>query len=141
MRLRSAKRRSGFTLIEILIVMVIIGLLAAILLPNFIRAKYRAYLSASEHNLRALAAAMESYSAEEGIYPPGGQLDPSHVLFTSDHMKPSDVTDPSNGSRYELLSSGDNYTLITHANHHLVFEYVAIDHPQYTPTSGLILAP
>ena len=61
--------RKGFTLVEIMIVVAIIALLAAIAIPNLLRARLNANDSASKATLQALATAMESYAAANGVYP------------------------------------------------------------------------
>jgi prepilin-type N-terminal cleavage/methylation domain-containing protein len=61
--------RRGFTLIELLIVVVIIGILAAIAIPKFASTKERAYVAKMKGDLRNLATAQESYSADNsGAY-------------------------------------------------------------------------
>lgn len=64
------RRRSGFTLIELLVVIAIISILAAVLLPNFIRARGQAKYSACKENLSTIARMMEMYAADNlGSYP------------------------------------------------------------------------
>jgi type II secretion system protein G len=68
-----ARRRSGFTLIEILVVVVIIGLLAAISANNFSAAQDKARISALRSNLKNISVALEQYSADQnGSYPATG---------------------------------------------------------------------
>jgi prepilin-type N-terminal cleavage/methylation domain-containing protein len=62
-RLRSSEG-SGFTLLELLIVMALISLLASLLVPNFIRARDQANLSACSQNLRSLWTAKCMVEAE-----------------------------------------------------------------------------
>jgi len=67
----SARRaKLGFTLVELMIVIAIIAILAAIIVPNFVRSKQRANLTACEENERNLATALELYYADnDGSYP------------------------------------------------------------------------
>ncbi len=68
MKLRSRTR--GFTLIELMIVISIIAILAAILVPNFVRARAMGQLTACKSNLRNIATATEMYSVDNGAkYP------------------------------------------------------------------------
>jgi len=61
-------RRGGFTLIELMIVVAIIGILAAIAIPNFLRFQLKAKSSEGKTNLAAIRTAEESYFAEFGVY-------------------------------------------------------------------------
>ena len=58
-KLRSNKE--GFTLIELMIVIAIIGILAAIAIPNFIAYRNKAYCSAAESDAQATMAALADY--------------------------------------------------------------------------------
>jgi type IV pilus assembly protein PilA len=62
------KSKKGFTLIELMIVVAIIGILAAIAIPNFLRFQLKAKTSESKVNLAAIRTAEESYLAEFGSY-------------------------------------------------------------------------
>jgi type IV pilus assembly protein PilA len=67
MRLRS-NPKAGFTLIELMIVVGIIGLLAAIAVPNFISYQARSRRSEAYVNLAAVARIQSTYYAEQGEY-------------------------------------------------------------------------
>ena len=62
------QRRLGFTLIEVLTVTVIIGVLAAIAIPQYYRVKGKAYIASMQSDLRNLVTAEEMYFAEHGSY-------------------------------------------------------------------------
>ncbi|MDF1561435.1 MAG: prepilin-type N-terminal cleavage/methylation domain-containing protein [Deltaproteobacteria bacterium] len=59
---------SGFTLIELMIVVAIIGLLAAIAIPNFVRFQAKARQSEAKSNLKALFSAEKAYYTEFDEY-------------------------------------------------------------------------
>ena len=58
------KKRAGFTLVEIMIVVAIIALLAAIAVPGFLRARKRSQASKIINDLRLIDAAVDQYAIE-----------------------------------------------------------------------------
>ncbi|MBF0398364.1 MAG: prepilin-type N-terminal cleavage/methylation domain-containing protein [Desulfobacterales bacterium] len=62
------KQKMGFTLIELMIVVAIIGILAAIAIPNFRSYQFKAKRSEAPVNLGAIRVAEEAYRANSGTY-------------------------------------------------------------------------
>ncbi|RJP28275.1 MAG: prepilin-type N-terminal cleavage/methylation domain-containing protein [Candidatus Omnitrophota bacterium] len=60
--------KSAFTLIELLIVVAIIGILAAIAVPNFLNAQMRAKIAKVEGDFKAIATGLEMYRLDNGRY-------------------------------------------------------------------------
>ncbi len=62
------RRRTGFTIIELLIVVLIIGILASVAIAKFGESKRRAYLTAMKSDLRGLATVAESRYTSDNSY-------------------------------------------------------------------------
>jgi prepilin-type N-terminal cleavage/methylation domain-containing protein len=62
---RNTAKKKGFTLVEIMIVVAIIGLLAAIAIPNFVKARTTSQQNACINNLRLVDAAKQQWALEQ----------------------------------------------------------------------------
>lgn len=142
----SNKRKSGgFTLIELMIVIAIIAILAAILVPNFIRARAQGQLTACKSNCKNIGTALEMYSTDwNGKYPTTGNL---QAGLSPNYLKvipecPSAGTDsysagyvgaPNTGytNYYSYACVGTNHTALA----------VPANYPYYDAIGGLVERP
>lgn len=83
-------RQSGFTLIEIMVVIVIIGILASVVVPRIMDNPDKARTAKAKHDIQALESALDIYRLDNYIYPttdqglealvakPGGSPEPKN---------------------------------------------------------------
>ncbi len=72
--------RAGFTLVEIMIVVLIIALLSALALPAFRKARQRTQITQVANDLKVYGAAFDLYALEQRGYPPDCHLDAPYHL-------------------------------------------------------------
>ncbi len=120
--LKTTARNAGFTLIEILIVVVILGILGAVIVPNLMSRPDQARITAAQNDLRTLAASLDLYRLDNFQYPSTEQG--LEALVT----KPSGFPEPKNynpdgyidklrvdpwGSEYVYERDGSSFTLMS----------------------------
>ncbi|MBD3296900.1 MAG: prepilin-type N-terminal cleavage/methylation domain-containing protein [Candidatus Omnitrophica bacterium] len=111
--LRQKLGKGGFTLVEIMIVVAIIGLLAAVAIPNFVKAREKAQTNACIANLKQIDGAKTLWALDDGASssdtPTWGDLVPDYIKTTP--------SCPANGT-YSLNDVGSDPTC-TVTNHEL----------------------
>ena len=87
-KLNKMKDQKGFTLIELMIVIAIIGILAAIAIPQFNAYRKRSYNSSAVADLRNAATAQEAYFVDESTYcsSTGALIGTTYGLYLSDKV-------------------------------------------------------
>lgn len=77
---RGGHIRAGFTIIEVMIVLVIIGIIGAIVTMNLVGQTDRARISATKTTMATLQNALTQLRAERGSYPPSSGIFPPEIL-------------------------------------------------------------
>ena len=99
----SSSRKGGFTLVEIMIVVAIIGMLATIAIPNFAKARQSSYKTACISNLQRIDGAIQQWALD--LKKDAGQ--PVTYNDIKSYLK-NDVICPAGGTSFD-----DSYTITT----------------------------
>lgn len=108
-------RKHGFTLVEIMIVVAIIGLLAAIAIPNFMRARTTTQTNTCFNNIRQFEAAKAQYALEAGLSTGATIADSTVLNGYLTNLTVGSVC-PAGGTYTNMASIGTGVTCGTHGS-------------------------
>ncbi|MFT5121935.1 MAG: general secretion pathway protein G [Kiritimatiellia bacterium] len=104
----------GFTLVEVLLVIVIIGILAAIAVPNFAGKTDKARVASAKSQIKNLASAVDIFEVDTGTYPSTLQgliTNPGVNSWDGPYMKGNSIPNDPWGVPYQYSSSGNGYDI------------------------------
>jgi type II secretion system protein G len=99
------KYQRGFTLLEMMVVVAIIAILAAVLIPNFTHARAQAATSACMANMKTIATAMELYYTDNQAYPVVSLKPVNQVPGLATYMGNQNPVDPAGAGSYEVTAA------------------------------------
>jgi len=108
-KVRLSRKAPGFTLIEIMIVVAIIGLLAAIVVNRYTHALTIGQAGATETELKQIATALDTYNIDKGAYPAGGTVAPALFGGAGNQYMNSTPSDGPTSFTYTAPAAGVDY--------------------------------
>jgi general secretion pathway protein G len=117
--MRRLSLQAGFTLIEIMIVVVILGVLAALVVPKIMSRPDQARQTAAKTDIKSIGLALNMFRADNGFYPTSAeglaalvQAPPRAKRFNPEGYLSKVPQDPW-GNEYHYISDGRNFVIIS----------------------------
>lgn len=104
--MHNSKRENGFTLIEVLTVIIIIGILAAIAIPKFASSSLNARRKADITTAHQVKGALDRYQLENGAYPKNTELTVTDGAVNSIKLIPKYISKLDKGSTQQIVAEG-----------------------------------
>lgn len=118
-RQRTRAKSTGFTLLEIMVVVAIIAIIAAIITPNFTHARSNAQVATTTANEQQIATALEMYYMDAQGYPTGTAVAVTSALMGTMYLN-TNPTNPGDGTAYL-------YTKYTSGNGYVIYDTASYD--------------
>lgn len=104
--MHNSKNESGFTLIEVLTVVIIIGILAAVAIPKFASSSVNARRKADIATAHQVKAALDRYQLENGAYPKNTELTVTEGAVTNSKLIPKYISKLDKGTTQQIVVGG-----------------------------------
>ena len=114
MQQKQSRRATGFTLVEVILVIVIIGILAAVAVPNFAGKTDKARIASAKSQIKNLASAVDIFEVDTGTYPASLNAlltNPGVNGWDGPYMKGNSIPNDPWGVPYQYSTSGNGYDI------------------------------